>query len=200
MDCRYHSAPDWDGSGSQPPPVTMLRSLRCLCRLQPTIGHVRTMSQYPPTFREPTLPPEQTDEAREQLTFSPIKAAPSDLTSSAFDHPAVKKFTNIIMKGGDKNLAQILMAKTFERIKRTQIQRLHATRDAASEGTPDQDEEPVCDPLQVFLKALENSKPRLQLVPIIRGGITYQGRVVRLKQELHRQCEANRAYAHYTYG
>ncbi|XP_043213192.1 28S ribosomal protein S7, mitochondrial-like, partial [Amphibalanus amphitrite] len=89
----------------------MLRSLRCLCRPQPTIGHVRPMSQYPPTFREPTLPPEQTEETREQLTFSPIKAAPSDLTSSAFDHPAVKKFTNIIMKGGDKNLAQILMAK-----------------------------------------------------------------------------------------
>ena len=50
----------------------------------------RVMSQYPPTYREPLLPPEQTPESREQLAFSPVKAAPSDLTSSAFDHPAVK--------------------------------------------------------------------------------------------------------------
>ena len=37
-------------------------------------------------------------------------------------------------------------------------------------------DEPLCDPLQVFLRALENTKPRLKLVPIIRGGITYQVR------------------------
>ena len=212
------------------------------------------MSQYPPTYREPLLPPAQSPETREQLTFSPIRAAPSTMTSSAFEHPAVQKFTNIIMKGGDKNLAQILMMRTFERIKRTQLQRLNESRASTAGGTSTpaappslgEVEEPVCDPLRVFLTALENSKPRLKLVPIIRGGITYQvprpvtderatfmamrwlkeagrekdrktrfsdrlagellaaanneGRVVRLKQELHRQCEANRAYAHYTYG
>ena len=50
----------------------------------------RVMSQYPPTYREPVLPPEQEADTRQQLAFSPVKAAPSDLTSSAFDHPAVK--------------------------------------------------------------------------------------------------------------
>ncbi|XP_037074461.1 28S ribosomal protein S7, mitochondrial-like [Pollicipes pollicipes] len=219
----------------------MFKSLCGIWRLQSPA--IRAMSQYPPIFKEPLLPPQQDDEVREQFAFSPIKAAPSNVTSSAFDHPAVRKFTNIIMRGGGKDLAQTLVAKTFERIKRTQIQRYNEASAGQTDVAP---EEVLCDPLQVFLRALENSRPRLQLVPIIRGGITYkvprpvtekratfvamrwfkeagrekdrtvrfsdrlaaelisaannEGRVVRLKQELHRQCEANRAYAHYTYG
>ena len=101
-------------------------------------------------------------------------------------------------------------------------------------------------PVKILHKALENSKPILQLTPIKRGGSTYQvpipitdnfarfmamkwfiiesrekerkvhfpeklahelldafnntGKVVKRKQDLHRQCEANRAYAHYRWG
>jgi len=219
----------------------MLKTLQSMWRQQ--LPLVRCMSQYPPTYKEPLLPAEQEEDVCNELVFSPIKAAPPTMSGSAFEHPQVKKFTNIVMYGGNKDLAQTLMAKTFERIKRTQIQRYNETR--AGED-PAAAEEIVCDPLQVFVRAIENAKPKLQLKPVVRGGITYkvprpiteyrsvfvamrwfkeagrekdrkmrfydrlaaelisaannEGRVIRLKQELHRQCEANRAYAHYTYG
>ncbi|KAG0724353.1 28S ribosomal protein S7, mitochondrial [Chionoecetes opilio] len=145
-----------------------------------------------------------------------------------------RKFTNHIMKIGNKALARELMEKE---VKRMQLQRWN-------EAVTEEEKQGVeCDPLKIFHQAVENGRSVLQLIPVKRGGVTYQvpvpitdyrsyfvsmrwlkeagkekertihfpekmarellaaarneGRVVKRKQDLHRQCEANRAYAHY---
>lgn len=138
---------------------------------------------------------------------------------------------------GKKKLARSLVEKAFENIKRKQIERYHLASSDAEKAKIE------LDPKVVLHKAIENSKPLLQLTPVKRGGITYQvpgpitenrseflaikwlleatndkertihfpeqfawelldaanntGKVVKRKQDIHRQCEANRAYAHY---
>lgn len=140
------------------------------------------------------------------------------------------------MKGGQKTLARDLLNKSFENIKRIQLERYHLA---------DEDEKHKIEtnPKAIIYKAITNCRPLLHLTPIKRGGVNYQvpvpitekrsyflamkwiieaarekertvhfpekmawelidaasnqGRVVKKKQDLHRQCEANRAYAHY---
>lgn len=140
------------------------------------------------------------------------------------------------MKGGNKVLARELIEKSFENIKRTQLERYNLAE-------PDEKHKIETNPVNILHKAIENCRPVLQLTPIKRGGVKYQvpvpltekrsyfvamkwlreaarekektvhfpekfawelldaaantGRVVKRKQDLHRQCEANRAYAHY---
>jgi small subunit ribosomal protein S7 len=156
---------------------------------------------------------------------------------SVFHDDILSKFTNYIMKGGQKNLARNLVEKCFENIKRIQLERYNL---ATSEEEKAKIE---TNPIEILHKAVENCRPILSLTPIKRGGVKYQvpipitekrsyflamkwlieasrekertvhlpekmawelldaaanqGRVVKKKQDLHRQCEANRAYAHY---
>lgn len=72
------------------------------------------------------------------------------------------------MKTGNKQLARTLVEKAFENIKRTQIERYHLAT------TPEAQNKIELDPKNILHKAVENSKPLLQLLPIKRGGITYQ--------------------------
>lgn len=141
------------------------------------------------------------------------------------------------MKDGKKVLARELVEKSFQNIKRIQIEKYHKCK---SEEEKAQIE---LDPRVIFHQAIENCKPILALTPIKRGGVRYQvpvpitpkksqflsmkwliaaatekdrntrfydqlayelidaannkGKVIKRKQELHKQCEANRAYAHY---
>ncbi|XP_050707478.1 28S ribosomal protein S7, mitochondrial-like [Eriocheir sinensis] len=206
------------------------------------VGGVRGYSQYPPTFIKPIYQPEKLKELEEsemikELQYQPVRAAYNTHTSSVFHDPLLRKFTNHIMKCGNKALARELMEKTLEEIKRTQLRRRN---EAETEAEKDAVE---CNPLTIFHQAVENGRPVLQLTPVKRGGVTYQvpmpiteqrsyfvsmrwlkeagkekertvpfpekmarelllaarneGRVVKKKQDLHRQCEANRAYAHY---
>nr|CAD7410493.1 unnamed protein product [Timema poppensis] len=202
----------------------------------------RSYSQYAPYFIEPIFKKEKQEELYktgevEKISHVPIKAALNDQTSSVFYDEQVRKFTNYVMEGGKKTLARQLVEKTFENVKRTQLERFNTS------PTPELKENIETNPLIIFYRAVENCKPLLQLSPIKRGGVTYQvpvpitekrsnflamkwlieaaqdkertvhfpeklawelldaslnqGRVVKRKQELHRQCEANRAYAHY---
>lgn len=200
------------------------------------------MSSYGPHFIEPIYKKDQQQPLYEsgeaaKLSHVPIKAARNNDTSSVFHDQLVSKFTNYVMKGGRKELARDLLEKTFENIKRTQLERYNlAESDEERTGI-------VTSPLEVFRNAVENCRPLLQLTPIKRGGVkyqvpvpiteqrsyflsmkwileaarekertihlpeklawelldaaAYQGRVIKRKQDLHRQCEANRAYAHY---
>lgn len=199
------------------------------------------MSQYPKTFQQPVFKHETQKELEEtgelaKLTHLPVRAALNDATSSVFHNEQLRKFTNYVMKGGNKKLARELIETGFENIKRIQLERYHLAED--EEKTTIE-----TDPLKIFLKAVENSRPLLNLTPIKRGGVKYQvpvpitekrslfmamkwileatnekertvhfpekfaweildaaagqGRVIKKKLELHKQCEANRAYAHY---
>nr|XP_018898118.1 PREDICTED: 28S ribosomal protein S7, mitochondrial [Bemisia tabaci] len=205
-------------------------------------ANVRCMSRYGPQFIDPVVDPQEQKKIRESgdlqtYLFRPIKSAPGNYTCSHYFDPEVAKFTNILMSGGRKALCRELMDKTFEQIKRNQIERFNNAE------TDEERNAIIFDPLIIFHKAIENAKPIMKLLKIKRGGQTYQvpypitenekrfraikwlieagndkpnpihfpqrmaiefidaannkGSAVKRKTELHRQCEANRAYAHY---
>ncbi|XP_068220085.1 small ribosomal subunit protein uS7m [Palaemon carinicauda] len=202
----------------------------------------RSYSRYSPQYIEPVYRIEDLEKIKEsgefkERQFTPVKAALTNQTSSVFYDPLVTKFTNYIMKTGQRTLARDLINKTFENIKHTQLKK---KQEAETQEEKDAIE---TNPVVVFHKAVQNCKPILQLTPVKRGGIRYQvpvpltekrsffiamrwlveagkdkyrdvrfseqlarelleaykneGRVVKKKQDLHKQCEANRAYAHY---
>ncbi|XP_063234464.1 small ribosomal subunit protein uS7m isoform X2 [Bacillus rossius redtenbacheri] len=197
---------------------------------------------YAPYFVEPVFKKEKQEQLKEdgeldKITHVPIRAALNDQTCSVFHDELVRKFTNYVMKSGQKALARELVEKAFENVKRIQLERYNTC------PNPEDKEQIETNPLNVMYKAVANIKPLLQLSPIKRGGVTYQvpvpitekrsnfiamkwlieaandkerrvhfpeklawelldaaknqGRVVKKKLDLHRQCEANRAYAHY---
>lgn len=200
------------------------------------------MSVYSKFFVEPIFKKEKQAELFEtgeatKMAHVPIKAARNNDSSSIFHDDRLSKFTNYIMKGGQKQLARNLIERCFENIKRMQLERYNKAE------TEEDKSKIETNPLTVLHLAIENSRPRLYITPIKRGGVKYQvpvpitekhsyfrackwlveasrekerkvhlpekmayelldaasnqGRVVKRKQDLHRLCEANRAYAHY---
>lgn len=199
------------------------------------------MSSYGPHFVQPIYKPSKQQELfesgeAEKLAHIPLKAAKNDETSSVFHDEILAKFTNYIMKGGQKRLARELIEKALENIKRIQLERYNLAE-------VDERDKIELNPVTILHKAIENCRPILTLTPVKRGGAKYQvpvpltekrsyfiamrwlvhagrekertvhfpekiawelldaaantGRVVKKKHELHKQCEANRAYAHY---
>jgi len=137
-----------------------------------------------------------------------------------YDNIAVARFINYLMEKGKKFLAEKLLYKTFNNIKKETKQ----------------------EPLQVFEKAIENASPLLEVVSKRIGGANYQvprevrperrfflachwiidaarsskgkpmaeklaqeiiaaskneGAAIKKKQNIHRMAEANRAFAHF---
>ena len=137
-----------------------------------------------------------------------------------YQNLTVGRFINILMKDGEKALAEKILYRAFDRIEK-QIQQ---------------------DPLKVFEKALENASPLLAVVSRRVGGANYQipmevrperkfflaghwiiraarsrkgkpmaeklaeeiiaaskneGAAIKKKQDMHRIAEANRAFAHF---
>lgn len=172
-----------------------------------------------------------------KIAHIPIKAARNNDTVSVFHDDVISKFTNYVMRKGNKLLARDLLDKSFEQIKRVQLEKYNTAK------TEEEKAKIQTNPTDILHQAIENSRPLLQLTPIKRGGVKYQvpvpitinrsnfmamkwlieaanekertvhfpqklawelldaasnqGRVVKRKADLHRQCEANRAYAHY---
>lgn len=158
---------------------------------------------------------------------------------SVFFNRTLSVFINKGTRKGQKSLMRDLMRETFCLIKQTQLAKYHECQSDEERGNIE------CDPLVIFLGALENCKPLLITRPVKRGGATYQvpfplsavesqdlairwlfqtikerpkprkqyfpevmarelidcfnneGKVVKKKQDIHKQCEANKAYAHY---
>lgn len=200
------------------------------------------MSVYNPHFVDPVYKKQKQAEMERsgeaaKMAHIPIKAALNNETCSVFHDERLTKFTNYIMKGGQKWLARDLVTKCFENIKRRQLEKYNKAE------TDEEKEAIVTNPLEILHMAIENCRPMLNVTPIKRGGVRYQvpvpitethsyylackwlveasrekertvhlpekmcyelldaaynqGRVVKRKQDLHRLCEANRAYAHY---
>lgn len=72
------------------------------------------------------------------------------------------------MKGGNKKLATALVTKTFESVKRQQLERYHKTTTSEAKA------EIELDPFVIFHRAVDNCTPILQLRACSKGGITYQ--------------------------
>ncbi|NXD85757.1 RT07 protein, partial [Halcyon senegalensis] len=143
----------------------------------PRLTQVR-WSRYNPSFLEPEVNKELyqkpweelSEEEKEKIelkTVQPIKAAPPSLSSSVFSDPMISKFTNMMMKDGNKVLARSLMAQTLEAIKRKQLEKYHKA--------PEEEKETIeCNPYVIFHQALKNCQPIIGLSSITRGGKTYQ--------------------------
>ncbi|KAK4301994.1 hypothetical protein Pmani_025894 [Petrolisthes manimaculis] len=221
-----------------------------LCRLlaeysRDASGALRAYSMYPPTYIKPVYQKEKLEELIEsgeakEREFTPVRAAYNSHTSSVFHDSLVRKFTNHVMKTGQKALSRELVEQTFREIKLIQLRKWNQSQ------TPEEKSVIECDPNKIFHKAVENCRPLLIVSPIRRGGVTYQvpmpvtehrsyfesmrwlvkagkekertihfpqqmarellsaarneGRAVKMKQDLHQLCEANKAYAHYRWG
>lgn len=87
----------------------------------PGLTQVR-WSRYGPEYKDPQIDKEyyrkplaeQTEEEKYERDFKKtqlIKAAPATKTSSVFEDPVISKFTNMMMKGGNKVLARSLMTQ-----------------------------------------------------------------------------------------
>ncbi|NXY52075.1 RT07 protein, partial [Ceuthmochares aereus] len=135
-------------------------------------------SRYGPAYLEPDVSKELYRRPREELSeeekeklelraLHPIKAAPPSVSSSVFSDPMISKFTNMMMKNGNKVLARSLMSQTLEAIKRKQLEKYHK----APEGEKETIE---CNPYIIFHQALKNCQPIIGLSSITRGGKTYQ--------------------------
>lgn len=199
-------------------------------------------TSFPDYFQNPIFRKEEQKPLIESGDISkyallPVKPPAAYETCSLYHDPLVEKVINHVMKMGNKKLARSLVEKGFEVIKRTQIERYHLAK------TPEQKAKIELNPKVILYKAVENSKPLLQLSPVKRGGITYQvpgpitenrslflaikwlldatndkertihfpekfawelldaanntGQVIKRKLDIHKLCEANRAYAHY---
>lgn len=109
-------------------------------------------------------------EEKEQLELKEmrsIKAAAGGITSSVFSDPTVSKFTNMMMKHGNKALAREIISVTLETVKRKQVEKYHK----APEGKKHEIE---CNPYAIFHQALENCKPVVGLISVPKGGRFYQ--------------------------
>lgn len=200
------------------------------------------MSLYPTSYIEPIYKKDQQEKLMESgewknLVHMPVKAALNNQSSSIFHDDRVNKMVNYIMIQGKKQLARELMSKTFENIKRIQLSKYNRAENDEEKSNIE------TNPVTILHQAIENSRPRLYVSGIRRGGVKYQvpvpitekhsyfrgckwlveaarekgskdklydqlakelidaagnvGRVVKRKQDLHKLCEANRAYAHY---
>ncbi|OBS60159.1 hypothetical protein A6R68_08687 [Neotoma lepida] len=137
----------------------------------PGIIQVRC-SRYAPEFRDPLIDKEYyrkpvaelTEEEKydqERKKTQLIKAAAAAATSSVFADPVISKFTNMMMKSGNKVLARSLMAqrKQFEK---------YRSASAEEQATIERN------PYRIFHQALKNCEPVIGLMPILKGGHFYQ--------------------------
>lgn len=71
---------------------------------------------------------------------------------------------------GKKERARNLLEKTFENIKRIQLEHYH-------KANPEEKENIELDPKTILHKAVQNSTPVLELLKMKRGGQTYQVKI-----------------------
>ncbi|XP_015177934.1 PREDICTED: 28S ribosomal protein S7, mitochondrial [Polistes dominula] len=205
-------------------------------------GNQRCYSLFPTHYIKPIYNKEEqqnlyaSKEIKEIIHKSFRPAVTTDSSSEFYDN-TVNRFINYIMRKGKKELARKLLQNTFETIKVMQIKDYHRTK------SDDEKEAIELDPKVIFITAIENVTPILELKRHRRGGINYKipvaisphrakflamnwliqaaktkekevhfpeqlarelidafnkrGRVIMKKHDLHKECDANRAYAHF---
>ncbi|KAJ7316011.1 hypothetical protein JRQ81_002173 [Phrynocephalus forsythii] len=119
-------------------------------------------------YRKPVEKMSEEEKAQWELRkLRPIKAAPSNISSSVFQDPRLRKFTSMIMMGGNKPLAQSLMHWTLETIKRKQLQKYHEAKDEEKEGIE-------LNPYKIFNQGLKNCEPVIGIMRVVKAGKAYQ--------------------------
>ncbi|XP_072749493.1 small ribosomal subunit protein uS7m [Anoplolepis gracilipes] len=201
----------------------------------------REYSVFPKHYIDPIYRKEEQEALQKEeamkVAHQQIKPAKVTDTCSEFYDARVLKFVNTLMRHGNRQLARTLVTKSFEGIKRIQLQCYHRAE------TEEEKNNIELDPFVIFHQAVDNCTPILHLINCRKGGITYQvpvpispilaqhksmkwlieaanekeddqrfydtlakefvlasqnkGRAVKWKEELHKKCQANRAYAHF---
>ncbi|XP_005092429.1 28S ribosomal protein S7, mitochondrial [Aplysia californica] len=197
-------------------------------------------SMYNPKYVEPIIDKATLEKGLDPddlRRHRPIKAPTTDISiSPLFYDPEILKFTNMMMKAGNKERVREVMRKLFENLKHMQVEKYNK---ATSESEKAEIE---CNPVVIFKQGVENCKPLLLVTRVVKGGVAYrvpvcarpneqrframkwiiescrdkerripmeqklaweimdaynnQGKAIRRKQEIHRICESNRAFAH----
>ncbi|XP_024997384.1 28S ribosomal protein S7, mitochondrial isoform X2 [Gallus gallus] len=179
----------------------------------PRLTQVR-WSRYNPSFLEPEVNKElyqkpfnelseEEKEKQELKAVHPIKAAPPSISSSVFSDPMISKFTNMMMKDGNKVLARSLMAQALKNCQPI-IGLSNITRGGKTYQVP----VPLKDNRKRFLAMkwliteCRENKHRRTLMPeklseeLIQA-FNNEGPIIKKKHVLHKMAEANRAYAHF---
>ncbi|KAF3846440.1 hypothetical protein F7725_003518 [Dissostichus mawsoni] len=187
-------------------------------------------SRYNPYYLEPEVRKEayikpeaelsaEEKEQRELKALRPIKAATNDVTSSVFSDPVISKFVGMMMLDGNKILANEIISKTLENIKRKQVDKYHKApegRRKKSSVTPTpfftrlwrtvpiplSDDRRRHLAMKWLITECRESKHRRTLMyeklsQELLAASAREGNVIKKKLEMHKMAEANRAYAHY---
>jgi len=226
--------------------ATRLRTICTKCFLNGSYSRILSTqtakySQWPQEYLEPTFKKvdlEQELPWDDPRRFSQIKAATPDQTCSLIYDDTIDRLVKHILKEGNKDRARYIVDKTFEEIKKVQLERYYKAK-------TDEDRQSIeLNPTAIVNKAVKNATPLLIIKTIRKGAVMYEvpcaagikyrefkairwlvdsasegkhrsvrvwvklaqevidaanndGKAVRKKQDLHRTCEANRAYAHF---
>uniref|UniRef100_A0A6I8RW40 Small ribosomal subunit protein uS7m n=1 Tax=Xenopus tropicalis TaxID=8364 RepID=A0A6I8RW40_XENTR len=104
---------------------------------------------------------EQERADRELKIVRPIKAAPSNVTSSVFSDLTVR-YRDI-----NNNLTLSCSHRKLQQIKRTQLEKYYKA--------PEEERASIeCNPYTIFHQALHNCQPIIGLTSVLRGGKSYQ--------------------------
>ncbi|XP_032671938.1 28S ribosomal protein S7, mitochondrial isoform X2 [Odontomachus brunneus] len=132
----------------------------------------REYSVFPKRYVQPIFKKDEQQEMLQSeegkaIVHQSFKPALTSDTCSGFYDPKLTKFTNVLMRNGDKILAKKLVTFALEKVKRIQLKRYH-------QSTDENKEKIELDPFAVFHLALNNCMPILHLESCKKGGITYQ--------------------------
>lgn len=102
------------------------------------------------------------------MRFSVSQVSFKNDTSLGFVFRFLSKLINMIMMGGRKQMARRILSNVMEQMKRVQVKKYLQTEDETIRTTIE------CDPVVIIKAAIANATPVLHLMPLTRGGITYQ--------------------------
>ncbi|TMS39034.1 hypothetical protein L596_005628 [Steinernema carpocapsae] len=196
----------------------------------------------PKLFAEPVLDTHSLNaplDPEDEKNYKFIKVMNSQYSPVFYRDHVVDKLVRVCMKDGKKETSRTNILGALEKIKRRQYKAW------ARAKTDDEKTAIEIDAFAVTHKAIRNCTPLMKLLPVTRGGTTYQvpfpippaeaeframktlrdicrqkakkgetsfadimateliaaskneGLTIQAKQELHKQCEANRAYSHF---
>ncbi|CAE1297415.1 RP-S7 [Acanthosepion pharaonis] len=176
-------------------------------------------SMWSPRYLNPTLSKEELAQELDEIDarkYQPIKAAQNNQTTSIFYNPTIVKFTNMIMKDGKKQVAVSIVDKMLANIKTVQILKYHSASDIESwnciksfyKGGVRYNVPIACtESKQTFLAMkwiISSCRDKERRIPVseklateILAAYKNEGRSIHKKQDLHKQCEANKAFAHF---
>uniref|UniRef100_A0A0K0FZZ2 Small ribosomal subunit protein uS7m n=1 Tax=Strongyloides venezuelensis TaxID=75913 RepID=A0A0K0FZZ2_STRVS len=157
----------------------MANYLKFLSKSVSSLAHCRNFSKFtqtlhnvydPRIFIEPTLDYEELQKPiaeDDERKHYHAKAMGFDQTPVFYRNHTIDKLVRVFMKDGKKDVVRTHVLEAIEIVKRRQYKAWIKASDKEKETIE-------LNPFVIAEKAINNCRPLLKLVPITRGGITYQ--------------------------